>query len=291
MPVITCPACQRKARVPAASVGKRVKCPGCDAGFVAELTSSRDPADGPESSSVAEPSDDDARRVTRIGVALLAVSQALIAGATGVRLLLALVWLLFRSAESSFQESLNEFAVVATSMAMLGGIAVAVIGGTFCALPSEALSTRSAAAATVALSVLVAIQGPTAGPRDPLSGLGGARLPGFQSVEFAGLVLIASLTPEVFECARQAMLAVYARSQSRRLGDRAASGLAGPLAFAYPIAVIGLTVLGIAVTLFGGRSHPTFDQVLGVLVLLVKTVLLALGAFVLLRVWLRLRPA
>jgi len=79
MPVVTCPACQRKARVPAASVGKRVKCPGCDAGFIAEVTSSRDQADVPESSSIAEPSDDDARRATRIGVGLLAASQALLA--------------------------------------------------------------------------------------------------------------------------------------------------------------------------------------------------------------------
>ena len=40
--------------------------------------------------------------------------------------------------------------------------------------------------------------------------------------------------------------------------------------------------------MFGTNPHPTFDQVLNVLVLLAKTVLVALGAFVLLRVWLAL---
>jgi hypothetical protein len=42
------------------------------------------------------------------------------------------------------------------------------------------------------------------------------------------------------------------------------------------------------VGVFSAKAHPTFDQVLHDLVLLAKSILLALGGFLMLRVWLAL---
>jgi hypothetical protein len=297
--VVTCPACQRKARVPDAAVGKRVKCPDCGTSFPAVAADAaqptREPNDVPEVPALPETPEDEARRVTRIGVGLLAGSQTLLAVGTGVRLLLALFQLVTADTgpKTAWVEALTEFVIVGGSLALLGGIIGALVGAVFCTLPPAAVSARSAAASVLALTVLHAIQAPIGEFRDVVTDVGrvGPRFPDLQLHSLARLALIASLTPEAFEAARQALLALYARSQARRHADRAAAGLAALLAIAYPVVVIGLTVLGIAVTLFSGKPHPTFDQVLAVLVLLTKTVLVALGAFVLLRVWLRLRPA
>jgi hypothetical protein len=301
--VVTCPTCQRKARVPSASVGKRVKCRRCGTTFPAVTADATPPpirrttgvADEPDVPALPASPEDDARRVTRTGVGLLTASQALLAVGTALKLLLLLIQLLTSDtgAKSSLYESLTEFLMIASTLALLGGIIAATIGAVFCTVTPGAISVRAAAATVLVLSLLYAIQAPTGSLRDLISGTantgrGNPRTPDAPATNLAGLMLLLGLTPEAYEAARQAMLAVYARVQARRLGDRAAAGLAGLIAIAYPVAVVGLILLGVVVNVFSGKPHPTFDQVLSVLVLLTKTVLIALGAFVLLRVWMRL---
>jgi hypothetical protein len=297
--VVTCPACQRKARVPDAAVGKSVKCPGCGNTFPAVSADAPPPFNDPtdladEPAPPASP-EADGRRVTRTGVALLGASQALLAAGTALKLLLALIQLVTSDTgpRGSFHESLTEFVAVVSTLALLGGIVTALIGAVFCTVTPGAIPVRAAAGSVLVLSVLYAIQAPTGSLRDMFAqtagvGRGSPRGPDLPTSGFAGLLLLVTLTPEAFEAARQAMLAAYARSQARRLGDRAAAGLSRLLTIAHPAAVVGLIVLGIVVGMFSSKPHPTFDRVLAVLVLLAKTVLVALGAFVLLRVWVRL---
>jgi hypothetical protein len=294
--VVTCPACQRKARVPDAAVGKSVRCPGCGNTFAAVSADAppfNDATELPDEPTSPPSPEEDARQATRTGVALLSASQALLAGGTGLRLLLALAHLVTADsvAKGSFQESLAEVVAVASTLALLGGVVTALIGAVFGTVTPAAISVRAAAMSVLVLSLLYAIQTPTGSLRDLYSGMPGAgrssqRVPDLAGL--AGFMLLAALVPEAFEAARQAMLAVYVRGQARRLGDRAAAGLGGVLTITYPAAVVGLIVLGIVVGLVSSKPHPTFDQVVAVLVLLAKTVLVALGAFVLLRVWLRL---
>jgi hypothetical protein len=62
------------------------------------------------------------------------------------------------------------------------------------------------------------------------------------------------------------------------------------LAVAYPLVVVGLATLAVLVGLFSGKPHPTFDQAIRTLDQLAQTVLVAWSAFVLWRVWDKLRP-
>jgi hypothetical protein len=297
--VVTCPTCQKKARVPRASVGKSVKCPSCGASFTADpgepvAPPSHFPADLDDESNVPPLPDTpeaDARRVTRHGVGLLALAQALLAAGTVLQLLLALIRLITSDAggRSAFQESFTEFAMIAGTLALVGGVIAGLIGAVFCTVAPAAVSLRAVAGSVLALSFLTVSQASPMTFRDLSTEMARpGRLPNFPTDAFAGLMMLAALSPEMFQAARQALLAVYARSQARRLGDRTAAGLGALLAIAYPAVVVGLLVLAAVVGMFGSKPHATFDQVLTVLVLLAKTVLIALGAFVLLRVWLAL---
>ena len=60
--VITCPACQRKARVSRSAVGKTVKCPGCGTPFLAVVDDTDPPPSRvpPELEEVSEPSPESA---------------------------------------------------------------------------------------------------------------------------------------------------------------------------------------------------------------------------------------
>src|SRR4051794_1422412 len=127
--VVTCPACQRKARVPRKSVGKSIRCPSCGNNFTAvgdAGSSTQFPAALTDEPDVPPPTDsaaDDGRRVTRYGVALLAAAQALLAAGTVLQLLLALVRLIATDSggKSSFQESFTEFVMIAGTLALVGG--------------------------------------------------------------------------------------------------------------------------------------------------------------------------
>src|SRR5439155_1304110 len=137
--VVTCPACQRKARVPDAAVGKSVKCPGCGSTFPALSADATPPPTrfsdlADDAPAQPESPEEDARRVTRLGVGLLAASQALLAAGTALKLLLALIQLVTSDtgAKSSFQESFTEFITIVSTLALLGGIIAAMIGAVFC---------------------------------------------------------------------------------------------------------------------------------------------------------------
>src|SRR3954464_11723341 len=90
--VVTCPTCQRKARVPRSAVGKTIRCRGCGTSLPVI------PADAapPEADAVDVPAapEDDARRVTRAGVGLLAASEVTLAVGTALELFAALAHLL-----------------------------------------------------------------------------------------------------------------------------------------------------------------------------------------------------
>jgi hypothetical protein len=81
------------------------------------------------------------------------------------------------------------------------------------------------------------------------------------------------------------MLAVFARGHARRQRDRAVARLAVGLAIAFPVVVIGIYLLVVAVGIFASQSHGTFEQVMVVLDRLFRTAFVATGAFVLWRVW------
>src|SRR5262245_42474529 len=129
--VITCPACQRRARVSRKAIGKTIKCPSCGIMFLAsrddgpppppaELEPEEAPGPTPES-----PPEDDARRVERFGIGLLTLSQASLAASMALQLLAGLLGLVIADvgAKSPFLESSTE---VLALLAVLGALAASV---------------------------------------------------------------------------------------------------------------------------------------------------------------------
>lgn len=304
MPVVICPACQRKARISDSAIGKNVKCPSCAATFPAvaldaPVTSSRNAA---ESDSTVEPSpvsaielspEEDARRTIRNGVGILTMSQALIALALGLHLIVTLVRLITSDAGSkkSFVESIDQLVEIVATLALLAGMFVAIVGSICCLVPSGAPGPRGLAASVALLSVLTATQLPTGRFRDVVSAIneiGRGALGGDFGPTIGSVMLVVFLLPTVFESGRQALLNLYARSQARRVGDGMTAGLAGLLALAIPIVVIGLNFLLLVVATFASKPPTTFNKVIAVVELLARTALVALGAFVMSRVWMRL---
>jgi hypothetical protein len=305
--VITCPACQRKARIPDTALGKMVKCPGCAATFPATIDDETPARHPPESEEVPEPAPepvgpvDQSRQVERIGVGLLSISQGLLAVALAFQLLVALERLATSDGgpKSTFGESFTQLMTLVSTLAWLTAVISGLIGAVYCTLTPAATLARGAAGAVAVLGVLTAMHAPTNSLRDLFSGMGmdaggmtrgGGRLPDSPFAALSGMLLLMALMPAAVEAGRQTMLAVLARLHARRLRDRAGAGMATVVAIAYPTVVIGLIVLGMLVGMFGSTPHPTFAQVLMVVELLAQTALVAWGCFVLWRVWARLRP-
>jgi hypothetical protein len=277
--VISCPACQRKARVPRKAIGKTIKCPSCGIMFLA----SRDdlppsPRYEPETEEAPEPSaepattEEDARRVERFGVRLLTLSQALLAVSLALQLVAALLDLIAVDAGSA-GEFLTACSRTGTILSVLLGVFATVavlVGALCCTLPPAALPDRALAGSILILTIAVMLAG-----MGPLRG------------SVAGAL---ALIPVGYESSRQAALALFARLHARRLGDDLAAGLAVILAVAYPTIVLGLTLLTVFVGVFVPKPHATFDHVLSVVKLLAETILVAWGGFLLWRVWTRLRP-
>jgi hypothetical protein len=297
--VVTCPACQRKARVPNAAIGKTVKCPGCGASLpttaaAAELTPppTRLPPDLPD---VPEPveitPEEDALRTERTGVGLLAVSQALLAACLVMRLILLLVLITSGvGSKGSTQESGIGIVAIVELLTVLAAGVTALIGAVYCTLAPGPLTHRAAIASSLLFAFLTINQLAQGMLRDLFAKAQGVGISdrGYDAIWIGGLA--AALAPVGLEAARQVMLAVYARAQARRLGENVAAALAGILAITYPFAMLGLASLVLLVAVFSSQQHPTFNQVMAVVEMLVRTILVAWGGFVLWRVWTRLRP-
>jgi predicted Zn finger-like uncharacterized protein len=284
MPVLTtCPACQRRVRVPSSAVGKTVKCPRCGTTFSA-LREDPTPAPArlpPDIDEAPTPppipaSADDGRRVERQGAGLLAISQGLLAGSLTLQLLVALVHLAVPDIgmRGSAGKSAVELAALCWGLAEVMSAVVGVIGAAYCVMPPTALPVRAPAGAVLALAaVTVAVEATPFGSTN------------------RGALASLALVPLAVGCGLQAMLAVYARRQARRLTDRIGVRIAGVLAIAYPAAVLGVVLLTATVGSVAGVPMPTFLQAMTILELLARAVLIAWGCFVLWRVWTRLGTA
>jgi predicted Zn finger-like uncharacterized protein len=317
--VITCPACQRKARVPDSALGKTVKCPGCSTTFPAmfddslppQATHSVEVEEAADSPPVRPALDGDARRIERTGVGVLTISQGLLAVSLALQLIVALIQL--AAADSgpkapalagvnnrpggTFVETFSECLTVVWVLAQVGAIVTAVVGAAYCLVPPVALSIRAAAGAMLALAAVGAILSANSigemfrGFMGAAPGVGmgrGVRGLDAMTSAAAGQVLVMSITPLLLGAALQSMLALVARAHARRLRDRSVASLAGGLAVAYPAAILAIFLLVVLAGIFGSQAHPTFDQVMMVLDRLFRTAFVAAGAFVLWRVWTRL---
>ena len=278
--VITCPACQRKARVPETAVGKTVKCPGCGTTFTATPDELNPPsAQPPVENELPEPAAElpaSARRAERTGLGLLSISQLAFAISLSLQLLSALIAMVSPDPAAKNQALLSVLQVLSL-LAILGGLAgtiAALSGSIFCIVPPGSAPARAASATVLVLTVLAIIRE--------------SSIP-FHAAQQNRFTM---LSLGAFEGARQALLAVAAHLHARQLGDAATAKMALFLAFAYPAVVVGLTTLAILVTIFSkGTPHPTFEQVTKIGDLLAQTALVAAGAFVLWRVWDRMQPA
>ena len=269
--VITCPVCQRKSRVPNAARNKSVKCPGCGNTFTATVgdeTSARISPDPDEPADPATPVEE-SRRVERIGVGLMALSEALFAISMVLGLFVSLLAMLpAEAAKGPTPGSISQIMTLIAALTSLIGTVTTLIGSAFCVVPSAYPPARAAAAAVLILTLVIVVRPPTNAFRD----------------------LLALLGPPVYQSARQAMLAIYVRVQARRLGDNLTCLMATVLALVYPLVVIGLATLAVLVSMYSGTPHPTFEQVTKTIDQLSQTTFIAVSAFVLWRVWARLRP-
>jgi hypothetical protein len=270
--VITCPACQRKARIPNVARGKSVKCPSCGNTFTAtggDETSGRQQSDLDETAEPASPLDD-ARRVERIGVGLMTLSEALFAASLVLSLVISLLAMVPADAgpKNPIPGSFSQVLMLIVVLTGLFATVTALVGSVFCVVPPAAIPARAAAAAVLILTVLIV-----------------ARAPGGSNHD-----LLLKLGPPMYQSARQAMLAFYVRVQALRLGEPATATMATILAVTYPVVVIGLATLTVLVSMYSGKPHRTFDQAVKTIDQLTQTALVAWSAFVLWRVWARLRP-
>src|SRR5438477_9049795 len=156
--VITCPACQRKARVSRSALGKTVKCPGCGTTFQAareEDDAAPAPRNEPETEELPESPqrepatpEGEARRVERFGLGLLTLSEGLLAVSMALQLFANLLGLAIADGGTK-SPLLQSFIYVAALIAVLGMFVAevaALIGAVCCLLLPATLSMRAAAA-------------------------------------------------------------------------------------------------------------------------------------------------
>jgi hypothetical protein len=304
--VIVCPACQRKVRVPSKAIGKTVRCPVCGDTFeartdeatpspaavvVAEVEEATEPPPEPA------PRRPDGGRVERNGVRLLALAQGLLAVSLGLQLIAALIQLATADSSprgiatgASIASSLIQVLAVFWVVAQVGATAVLLIGAAFTLVPAASAMLMARAGAVLLLATVSALMSGSSFGEMIRGAMGGEMGHGFRGSTvaesgFAGQILIMSMTPLVIGAALQTMLAVYARCHARRLRDAVGEQLARGLAIGYPVVVIGIFLLVVFAGIFGSQTHPTFDQVMMVLDRLFRTAFVAVGAFVLWRVW------
>jgi hypothetical protein len=298
--VITCPSCQRKARVPRAAIGKTIKCPSCGTNYPAVYsdlpsTTRRPPvADEPSDSPSRFPAEDDAGRTERIGIGLMTVSEGLLAASLALQLLLALTSLVADgTASGPALQTVTEIAALVMLVGAFAAIIGTLVGAVYCSLAPGPLPLRAAAVAMLVLTLFTAQ--PFAGTiRDRVAGATGTNRIDDRVLSTAfplgGLYLLFALPPVVYEAGRQAMIAVYARGQAQRVGDDLGARMALIIAIGFPVVVIGLNALNYLAVVLAGKPQPRFDRIVTVLDQLARTILVAWGAFVFWRIWSRLRP-
>jgi hypothetical protein len=244
--VITCPACQKKARVPDAMLGQPVKCPACGAMFSAPANGTpADPATTPAAETViAErplPADADALRAARTSVGVQLCAQLVLATA----LALFLVMLLSLLSDSLFggpsrpgrPSVIAAYLVLAGAVSLLVGGLLNLAGAGIGVLAPPARLARGLAVATLAVSVVAVIQIITSLQWSTMMLLEGAAVRwngSFMPLPFHGFVIL-----WVVEVVRVVVLTLYWRALSSILRDARGATNAQRLTVAAPVVQVG----------------------------------------------------
>jgi hypothetical protein len=311
--VVTCPACQKRARVPEPMVGKTVRCPACEATFVA---GSEGPAAAPappeapvegvgedESSPVVVarpplPADADVLRCVRAGVHLQFLAQTIYAAALAVFLLLALGSVVAGSPPGGAMGSgpgiahLSTWAALATLLLVGASAILGVTGGALCTLAPNAYLARGLAIAGLILGSVGLMEsmglfrmfGFLLLMDSPVRGINSMGPPGAAVLNFFLPLILAGL----FEAGRQTVLALFWRAICFLLRDGSGALLALRLAYAVPTVQGILLLLGLLFASIGGVGSGAMEYVT-VVGGLAQLALLVWGLIVVERVWRRLR--
>ena len=228
--VVTCPTCQKKARVPDAMLGKSVKCPECGATFTV-------PADGPppvsppptvesappEPSSRPLPADADSLHAVRAGAGVQLIAHCLYAAALVAFILLILVSVSGALAVGSgFGGRSTLGSVIPTVLTGSGAVLLVVagllniVGASICVLAPSAQVARGLANAVLVLAVISFLEvTSTTGRMFFFIDDSPSRYGGFgPQIWLTGIV-----TLWVVEVTRLSVLALFWRAMSRILRD------------------------------------------------------------------------
>jgi hypothetical protein len=300
--VVTCPGCQRKARVPDAMLGQSVKCPECGMTFTVPADANL-PVPRPPTVETAPPepgtrpplpADGDSLRAVRSGAGVQLMAHCLYAAA--LALLLLTVLIVFAdtlSVGSGFGGRTRTgislplaCSLLAMMLLLVAGL-INTVGAAINVLAPPAHLARGLAIAVAILTViafmeLASVSGLVFFFMDPMPG----RIGGFDNPYWlTGIVIL-----WIVDITRLVILNLFWRSMSRILRDARGTTLARRLAIAGPVVQVALVFAWIVIAMLGaGGQEVAMFAVIGWLAVQFFVVLAGVG--VVARLWRRLKAA
>jgi hypothetical protein len=284
--VITCPACQQKARVPDAMLGQSVKCPACAATFTAPADGSP-PAPPPITLTVAEPAraplpaDVDCLRSVQAGAGVQLAGHCLYAAALALFLFVLLMVLADAFAAGSVMGRRNSmgpnlpliFALLAGVLLLVGAL-VNLVGASICVLAPTAQVARGLAIGVLVLTVIAFMEmvstfGLLVFMEDMPGRFGGMG----RQYWFSGMIIL-----WLVEVTRLVVLALFWRAMSRILRDARGATLARRLAIGGPVVQVSLVIAWLVIATLGATGQAVASlAVVGWLAVQLLVVLAGIG--------------
>jgi hypothetical protein len=259
--VVTCPACQQKARVPEAMLGQTVKCPACEAAFPVPAEGAPPPTVEvvPEAPTRAPlPADADSLRAACAGSSVQLIAHCLYAAALALYLILLLFTFIGPLATGpgmggrGVREPLLIFVVIGATLLLIVCGLLNIVGAAFCLLAPAARFARAFAIALLVLALLAferfaSVFGVLFGYFDDMYGrFQGAVMPFWLSN---------AITLWLVDVGRLVILALFWRSMSCILRDARGAALGKRLAIAGPIAQAFLVFAWIVISFLGATGQ------------------------------------
>jgi hypothetical protein len=284
--VITCPACQQKARVPDTMLGQSVKCPACAATFTAPAEASP-PTPPPITLTVAEPArpplpaDVDSLRSVQAGAGVQLTAHCFYAAALATFLLVLLMVLADTFSAGSVMGRRSSmgpnlplvFTLLATVLLVVGGL-LNVVGASICVLAPTAQVARGLAIGVLVMTVIAFLEMvSTYGLlvfMDEMPGrFGGVG----RQYWFSGMIIL-----WLVEVTRLVVLALFWRAISRILRDARGATLARRLAIGGPVVQVSLVIAWLVIATLGASGHAVASlAVVGWLAVQLLVVLAGIG--------------
>ena len=258
--VVTCPACQQKARVPESMLGQPVKCPACGATFGApgeppatELAASPTPEPPPDRPPL--PADADDLRAARAAASVQLVAHCLYAGSLALFLVVCLLGLAQAMATVGPRGPLGDVLSIVLMLAGTVGVLIAgllnLIGTGIGVLSPPAQLARGLAIAGLVLATTSFLQ--------LASTVGWAFVVSDQMPHRLGSGgwgwMTSCVVVWLLEIARLAVLALYWRAVSRILRDARGSAIARRLAIGGPAAQLVVAAVWIVLAVLGAPGE------------------------------------